>query len=259
MWNKLKSNLVSAKVYLLEFLVINLFVIILILLFAGTSAIGLWLILLLLLFSAVLLNFLGKKRKKELDEIKIIINNIRQNVYSKSGEIKLNKNLRVLEEDIKLMFEKNKSDIEHLKRLQKVRSEFLANVSHELRTPIFAIQGYIETLLNGAINDPKVNLYFLKKANLHTASLNNLLNDLIDISMIESGEMRMSFRYFKVDEYLRNLIAELAPLAKEKNLELVYHSAGDNLQLFGDKERLRQVMVNLIQNAIKYSEKGKKI
>ena len=82
----------------------------------------------------------------------------------------------------------------------EVRTEFLGNVSHELRTPIFAIQGFVETLLEGAVNDSKVNMQFLKKANQHTINLSNLLNDLIDISMIESGEMKMSFCYFNVNE-----------------------------------------------------------
>jgi two-component system phosphate regulon sensor histidine kinase PhoR len=200
---------------------------------------------------------MGKKRNHELNEIKSIINNIRKNYYSVPEEIKLSKNLSSLQEDIKLMFEKTKADIEDLKRLQKVRTEFLANVSHELRTPIFTIQGYIETLLDGAVDDKKVNKNFLEKAIQHTNNLNTLLNDLIDISMIESGEMRMTFRYFDINEYLQNIVKELAPMAAEKEIELIYIPAGDKLQLFGDKIRLRQVMVNLIQNSIKYTEKGK--
>lgn len=257
MWNKIKSNLISARVYFLEILIFDLFIAVLIFLLYGSHELSLSLLFLLILLSIILLNFLGEKRKNELNEIKQIINNIRQNYYSYPEEIKLSNNLSNLQEDIKLMFEKTKSDIEYLTRLQKVRSEFLANVSHELRTPIFAIQGYIETLLNGAVNDESVNKYFLEKANQHTLNLNNLLNDLIDISMIESGEMRMSFRYFKIDEYLKNLVNEFIPNVKEKNIELIYNPVNSNLQLFGDKERLRQVMVNLIQNAIKYTEKGK--
>jgi two-component system phosphate regulon sensor histidine kinase PhoR len=240
-----------------EFIFFDLFVVILILTINGKSAVNFQLVILLLIFSLFLLNYLGKKRNKELGEIMLIINNIRQNLYSNSDEIKLSRNLLSLQESIKLMFEKTKSDIEYLKRLQKMRSEFLANVSHELRTPIFAIQGYIETLLNGAINDDNVNKNFLGKANQHTLSLNNLLNDLIDISMIESGEMRMSFRYFKIDGYLMNLVNEFVPSANEKNIELIYYHCKENLQLFGDKDRLRQVIVNLINNAIKYTEKGK--
>jgi len=256
-WNEIRSNLSSARVYLLEFLIINLFIILLIIIIVGSSAIEVWLIVLLVFFSIVLLNFLGKKRIKELEEIKAAINNIRQNVYTDPGEIKLGKNLSLLESSIKLMFEKAKSDIDNMERLQRVRSEFLANVSHELRTPIFSIQGYLETLLNGAINDQKVNKYFLEKANQHTVNLNNLLNDLIDISMIESGEMRMSFRYFKIDDYMVNIANEMRPLATGKNLELLYSPVNERLQLFGDKDRLRQVMSNLILNSIKYTENGK--
>ena len=155
------------------------------------------------------------------------------------------------------MFKKEKSDIEYLQRLQKMRSQFLANVSHELRTPIFAIQGYVETLLNGAIHDEKVNKHFLEKANQHTVSLSNLLNDLIDISMIESGEMRMSYRYFKINELINQVIQENKIIAEEKNLELTYIPARDDLEVFGDKDKLRQVLINLILNAVKYTEKGK--
>ena len=92
----------------------------------------------------------------------------------------------------------------------------MANVSHELRTPIFAIQGYIETLLSGAVNDKKVNLHFLHKANQNTLSLSNLLNDLIDISMIESGEMRMSYRFFKISDLINEIIQANKKIAEDK-------------------------------------------
>jgi two-component system phosphate regulon sensor histidine kinase PhoR len=111
-------------------------------------------------------------------------------------------------------------------------------------------------LLDGAINDPKVNQTFLKKANHHTQNLNNLLNDLIDISMIESGKMRMSFRYFNVRDYLETIVTEMRPIAEEKNLEIILNEIRPNLQLFGDKDRLNQVLVNLISNAIKYTDEG---
>jgi two-component system, OmpR family, phosphate regulon sensor histidine kinase PhoR len=200
---------------------------------------------------------IGKRRNKELDEIKTIINNIRKSKYNSEEEIQLGSNLFALENAIKKMFKKEKSDIDYLQRLQKMRSQFLANVSHELRTPIFAIQGYIETLLNGALHDQKVNVHFLEKANQHTVSLSNLLNDLIDISMIESGEMRMSYRYFKINDLIQQVIHENKIIAEEKKLTLNYIPARDDLEVFGDKEKLKQVMVNLILNAIKYTETGK--
>ncbi|HUX61560.1 MAG TPA: ATP-binding protein [Ignavibacteriaceae bacterium] len=213
-------------------------------------------IILLIIASLVLLYFIGSKRRRELEEIKGIINSIRTNKIADPNEIRLSESLSGLQEVIKKMFEKTKGDIEYLQRLERIRTEFLANVSHELRTPIFAIQGYIETLLNGAINDNNVNINFLEKANNHTLNLNNLLNDLIDISMIESGEMKMSFRYFNINEYLKGIVQDLMPMAEEKNIKLIYHQVNDRLQLFGDKNKLRQALVNLIQNAIKYTETG---
>jgi len=83
-----------------------------------------------------------------------------------------------------------------LKKLEQVRSQFLGNVSHELRTPIFAVQGYLETLLDGAVDDPVVNRSFLEKAQSNLSRLNALLEDLINISQIESGEMKMSSSLF---------------------------------------------------------------
>ena len=211
----------------------------------------------LIIINIAALYLIGRRRNQELDEIKSIINNIRKNKYNSEEEIKLGSNLLSLQKAIKKMFKKEKTDIEYLQRLQKVRSQFLANVSHELRTPIFTIQGYIETLLNGAVNDKKVNMHFLEKANQNTISLSNLLSDLIDISMIESGEMRLSYRYFKINELIKQVFQENKKVAEDKNLELNYIPARDNLEVFGDKEKLRQVLVNLVHNAIKYTEKGK--
>lgn len=211
---------------------------------------------LFVLFNAIILLILKRERKLELKEIKEVIKRIRSNEYTSSEEISLSGNLRELEEEIKEMFNRTQSDIQNLKKLEQIRTEFLGNVSHELRTPIFSIQGYIETLLDGALEDPKVNRAFLQKANNHTLNLNNLLNDLIDISMIESGEMKMSFRYFNIHDFLKTIEADFKNLAEKKNLVLSLHSPNPRLDLFGDRQRLKQVMSNLVSNAIKYTETG---
>ena len=255
--NNFLSDLTSSLVYYREFLLLNLLFIAVILLLTKDISLLFPSIISILIIDIAALYLIGRRRNKELDDIKTIINNIRKNKYNSEEEIELGSNLLSLQKAIKKMFKKEKSDIEYLHRLQKVRSQFLANVSHELRTPIFTIQGYIETLLNGAVNDKKVNLHFLEKANQNTISLSNLLNDLIDISMIESGEMRMSYRYFKINELINQVVQENKKVAEDKNLELNYIPARDDLEVFGDKEKLRQVLVNLILNAIKYTEKGK--
>lgn len=255
-WTEIKSNVSSALVYFREFILFLILLVIIIFLLVENLTLSIPLILLLIVAGLIILNLIGRRRIKEINEIKEIISSIRQSKYETSEQIQLSHNLYSLESEIKLMFEKAKSDIEFLERLQRMRSQFLANVSHELRTPIFTIQGYIETLLNGALEDDKVNRHFLKKANDNTINLSNLLNDLIDISMIESGEMRMSYRYFDLNSFIKKIIGEFSFLISEKNLKLVFNPAKEGLQVFGDKEKLRQVFVNLLQNAIKYTDQG---
>lgn len=209
-----------------------------------------------LVLTLLILFSIGAKRKKELTKITNIIKSIRENSYTSPDEIKLGKHLIELEDEIRAMFLRTKNDINSLKKLEQVRTEFLGNVSHELRTPIFTIQGFLETLLDGAMYDNKVNRSFLQKANQHTHNLNSLLNDLIDISMIESGQMRMSFRYFNVNEFLNHIVHDMKSHAQNKDIQLNLLTDENNSTIFGDKEKLKQVMVNLIINAIKYTEKG---
>jgi two-component system phosphate regulon sensor histidine kinase PhoR len=255
-WTEIKSNISSALVYFREFTLFLILVVVIIFLLIEKLSLSIPLILLLLVVGIIILNLIGRRRIKEIDEIKNIISSIRQSKYQSSDEIVLTKHLSALENEIKEMFEKAKSDIEYLERLQRMRSQFLGNVSHELRTPIFSIQGYLETLLNGAIDDPKVNKHFLQKANQNTVNLSNLLNDLIDISMIESGEMRMSYRYFDINIFIQSIVNEFVPMAGEKNIKLIFNPVKEGLQVFGDKDKIRQVFVNLLQNAIKYTDKG---
>ncbi len=210
-----------------------------------------------LILYGIIMRVFYKKRKKEIDTIRNIITGIRTKRFTAPDEIVLDNSLSGLDDEIKLMFQQQLNDLDYLQKLEKMRTHFLGNVSHELKTPIFAVQGFIETLLNGAINDPKVNMVFLEKANLHANNLSTLVNELIDLSMIESGEMRMSFRYIAINGYLQEIVSEFEPIALKKGLAIEFIPAPKDLELFGDKEKIRQVIVNLIQNAIRYTEEGK--
>ncbi|HTP13196.1 MAG TPA: ATP-binding protein [Bacteroidota bacterium] len=155
------------------------------------------------------------------------------------------------------LVQKLKADIVQMRKLEKVRSEFLGNVSHELRTPIFAIQGFIETLLNGAVDDRSVNRTFLERARSNANRLNALLEDLINISQIESGEMKMSFRYFNANDFIEGVVRDFQDQGRQSRIEV---SASCNTprdqEVLGDRDRLRQVLNNLIDNGLKYNVEG---
>jgi two-component system, OmpR family, phosphate regulon sensor histidine kinase PhoR len=154
------------------------------------------------------------------------------------------------------MTDRLKADIEQMKKLERVRSEFLGNVSHELRTPIFSLKGFLETLLEGAIDDKSVNRVFVEKAYRHANRLDGLLTDLIEISRIESGEMKMSFRYFDASLWLKQLTGDFADIAAKKKQKIVAEVPDREILVLGDKDRLKQAVGNIIDNAIKYSSEG---
>lgn len=167
---------------------------------------------------------------------------------------------QLLSDSFNIMLDSFRADIGQMKKLEGVRSEFLGNVSHELRTPLFSTQGLIETLLHGAVDDKKVNRDFLKKALNNIERLNSLLEELIDISRIESGEMKLRLRYFDILHMITTTLAEMKTYAEQRHSVISYSGPSDRtIEVFGDRERLRQVMVNLIENAVKYSEKYSRV
>ena len=154
------------------------------------------------------------------------------------------------------MVDRLNDDIAKLNKLGEIRSQFLGNVSHELRTPLFALQGMLETLLAGALEDKDVNRDFVARALANTIRLDALLRDLIEISRIESGEMKMSFRYVPLNSFLETIVEELSPLAQQKNLNLVFSPASPDLDVYADRLWLKQAIVNMLENALKYTPTG---
>ncbi len=149
--------------------------------------------------------------------------------------------------------EEHTQEYEKLKNLDLYRKEFLGNVSHELKTPIFAVEGYIHTLIDGGIDDPEVNMVYLQKASKSLDRLTSIVNDLESISRMETGEMIIDWRTFDLNDLIRDVIDTQELRAAEKHITLSTSIPEDKqLYVYADKERIRQVLDNLLINSIKY-------
>ena len=152
--------------------------------------------------------------------------------------------------------EANKQEIELLRQNEQYRREFLQNLSHEFKTPVFAIQGYVDTLLSGALANPDVNNKFLEKTANNVTRLTNLLNDLDEISSLERGELHLYKQNFVIQDLVKEVFESLSIKAEENNIHCTLKKGCESpLTVFADKEKIRQVFNNLFENSIKYGKR----
>jgi len=143
-----------------------------------------------------------------------------------------------------------------LKRAAKYRREFLGNVSHELKTPIFNIQGYIHTLIDGALEDPNVNRKYLLRTSKSIDRLISIIEDLEILANLESEELLMDVTDWDLIDLVNELFEFFEIKSSEKNIKLSLDSNFDSFFVLADKEKINQVLVNLISNSIKYGKEG---
>lgn len=150
---------------------------------------------------------------------------------------------------------RSNQELEDLRNQEAFRREFLGNVSHELKTPIFNLQGYIHTLIDGAINDPEVNIKFLEKAAKSADRMGDLVQDLINISKLESGENQPEFERFDINHLVHEIYDQIEMRTKSRNIKLkIKDGCEEDFWVNGDKSQIRQVLVNLIVNAVQYGK-----
>ncbi|MBL7710066.1 MAG: HAMP domain-containing histidine kinase [Chitinophagaceae bacterium] len=167
------------------------------------------------------------------------------------------KSIDEVREDVEAWAEENKQEIELLRKNEQFRKEFLQNLSHEFKTPVFAIQGYVDTLLQGALENPDVNKKFLKKTAKNVERLTNLLNDLDEISRLERGELVLYKQNFVIQELVREAFESLSIRAEARQIHFSIKKGCESpLTVHADKEKIRQVVTNLIENSIKYGKTG---
>ncbi len=149
-------------------------------------------------------------------------------------------------------------DVSAIRRLERMRSEFVANVSHELKTPVAAVKGFAETLLAGAMNDEETARSFLTIIHDESERLNRLIGDILELSQIESRRSPLQFSPIDCTAFLTRIRELIAPEAAKKRIELEWQSE-EGLYLEADEDRLGQIVINLLQNGINYTPEGGKV
>ena len=149
-------------------------------------------------------------------------------------------------------------DITELRRLERIRKDFVANVSHELRTPLTTIKGCAATLADGALDDQEASQRFVKMINTHADRLHNLVEDILDLSRIESGALPLEIGVYPIQEMINSVVGQIRPLAKEKTLTIEI-DIKENVRVQCDRKLIKQALLNLLDNAVKYTPEGGKI
>lgn len=193
-------------------------------------------------------------------KIKLIYKLISQTKASKREEfyyknILPQKSIDEVREDVETWARQRKAEIEILQQNESFRKEFLQNLSHELKTPIFAIQGYVDTLLNGALHNDAVNIKFLQNAARNIDRMVNLVDDLDEITKLETGTQELNMQNFVIQDLLKEVYESLSIKSDEKEIKCIIKKGCElPITVYADKEKIRQVFINLVDNAIKYGK-----
>lgn len=150
-------------------------------------------------------------------------------------------------------------DMSNIRRLETIRTEFVANASHELRTPVTAIKGFAETLQDGALQDPELAEKFVRIIASESNRLEKLIYDILELSRVEKHSEPLQYEAFDLIDMIQEILVYLEVKAKVKSINIYLHSVHDMLMMHTDSGRVKQILINIIDNAITYSEVGKRV
>ena len=191
-------------------------------------------------------NFIYKRIKKIYDDVSLL-------EKSALGPQKITTDMETLTKEVELFARNKKLEIEALKIREGYRREFTGNVSHELKTPLFTVQGYIETLINGASNDEKLRKKYLERASKGVERLIFIVKDLDMITKLEVGELSLKKEKFNIIELIKNVFELLEMKASKNDILFTFDKQYTKpILVKADKDRIQQVLSNLIVNSIKY-------
>lgn len=162
-----------------------------------------------------------------------------------------------VEHEVKEWAREKKNEIDSLKNQEKFRREFLSNISHEFKTPLFAIQGYVEALQEGEIDDPLMSQKFLGKVAKNVDRLSFLIKDLDAISKLETGDLPINYEKFDMTKLIKEVLESMEIKSRKHKIELLFKNKYDYpTWVNADREKIRQVLVNLIDNSFKYGKEN---
>jgi len=209
--------------------------------------------LLISIFSFVIIFYLVKKFFYE--KIRVIY----KIIYKFKGTSSIKElDINVVEKEAEEWAEAKEEELRQMKKDESYRREFIGNVSHELKTPIFNIQGYVQTLLDGGLQDDTINMKYLQRADKSVERMINIVEDLEVISRLETEQSELDIQSFNINNLVNEVFEQLEIQAHEMDISFELNNQSNTNFVNGDRAKLQQVFINLVSNSIKYGKKGGK-
>jgi len=184
---------------------------------------------------------------------------IYKNIYKFKGTSNIKElDIDTVEKEAEEWAEAKEEELRQMKQDENYRREFIGNVSHELKTPIFNIQGYVQTLLDGGLQDDTINMKYLKRADKSVERMINIVEDLEVISRLETEQSELDIQTFDINKLVEEVFDQLEMRANEMKISLQLNNQSNSSKTLGDKDKIQQVLINLVSNSIKYGKKGGK-
>lgn len=192
-----------------------------------------------------LFNFYGKKQIRKISTI------LPEEISDEDGDL----NFKELGQRVTDLNLKNTAEIDTMKEMETYRKEYIGNVSHEMKTPLFTIQGYVDTLLQGGVENLAIRDKYLDRIDKSVERLLTIVKDLDMINQFESGEITLNKSRFDLNQLIREMIDILDLEAQKKNTKIVLQTTSNQIFVIADKQKISQVLMNLVSNAIYYSNR----
>ena len=203
--------------------------------------------------------FMAKYITSPIRKMKDVAEKLSKGDFSRKINIKSEDELGELAKSLNTMADELQQQIENLQRMDKIRTDFVANVSHELKTPLTSIKGFVETLEDGAIDNKETAQRFISIIKKHAQRLENIVNDLLSLSELETSKDTIEKTKFDLKELFDEIALGFGHALSLKDQKLTINAPGDDFEITADRDRIEEVFVNLIDNAIKYSDRNQVI